>query len=160
MIVVADTSPINYLILIEEISILGDMYGHVIVPQSVHSELLRPGAPAVVRKWMEELLPPWLEVRTPPAAPDPTSDASLNALNLGEREAIMLATELNANRLLVDDLQGRIEAEKRGIRVTGTVGVLREASRFGLLDLASAVRRLQQTNFHISPQLLQRILSE
>ena len=121
MIVVADTSPINYLILIEEIDILAKMYGTVVIPRSVHDELLRPSAPEVVRKWISQL-PAWLEVRRPTSAPDPL----LATLDPGERDAIVLAAELYADQLIVDDWQGRREARKRGIRVMGTLGVLRD----------------------------------
>lgn len=64
MIVVADTSPINYLILISEISILERMYQQVVLPRAVYAELVRPAAPDRVRTWMEQP-PAWIEVRTP-----------------------------------------------------------------------------------------------
>ena len=51
MIVVADTSPINYLILIGEIEILTKMYGRVVIPNAVREELLRHSAPEMVRNW-------------------------------------------------------------------------------------------------------------
>ena len=89
MIVVADTSPINYLILIEEIDILTKMYGSVVIPHAVREELVRPSAPEPVRKWIAQP-PAWLEVRTPVIVPD----ASLAHLDAGERDAIMLAGEL------------------------------------------------------------------
>jgi predicted nucleic acid-binding protein len=123
MIVVADTSPINYLILIGEIEILAKMYGTVVVPRAVREELLRPSAPEIVRDWMSQM-PVWLEVRTPSNAPD----ALLAALDPGERDAIILAGELKADQLIGDDRQGRHEAEKRGIPVIGTLGVIREAA--------------------------------
>ena len=62
MIVVADTSPINYLILIEEIDILPKIYGSVVIPHTVREELLRASAPQLVRSWVDHL-PIWLEVR-------------------------------------------------------------------------------------------------
>jgi predicted nucleic acid-binding protein len=65
MIVVADTSPINYLILIEEIDILTKMYGSVVIPHAVREELVRPSAPEPVRKWTRSSRHAWLEVRTP-----------------------------------------------------------------------------------------------
>jgi predicted nucleic acid-binding protein len=142
MIVVADTSPINYLILIEEIDILTKMYGRVVIPPAVREELLRPSAPEVVRSWMSQL-PEWLEIKTPLNVPD----ASLSALDSGERDAILLAGELRADQLIVDDRQGRHEAEKRGIPVIGTLGVMREAATLGLLDLRNAVKRLEATTF-------------
>jgi len=155
MIVVADTSPINYLLLIEEIDILAKMYGRVVIPRAVREELLRPSAPDVVRMWASEL-PTWIEVQIPRNAPD----ESLAWLDLGERDAIMLAAELHADQLIVDDRQGRHEAEKRGIRVMGTLGVLREAATLGLLDLRVAVKRLEATSFYVAPEVLSRLLKD
>jgi predicted nucleic acid-binding protein len=111
MIVVADTSPVNYLILISEIDVLTKMYGKVVIPH----------APETVRTWIAKL-PAWVEVRSP----SNTLDASLAELDEGQREAIMLASELGADQLIVDDRQGRYEAVKRCIPVIGTLGVLRE----------------------------------
>jgi predicted nucleic acid-binding protein len=71
-----------------------------------------------------------------------------------------LAGELSADQLIVDDRQGRHEAEKRGIPVMGTVGVLREAAILGLLDLRAAVKRLEATSFHIVPEVLARLLKD
>jgi predicted nucleic acid-binding protein len=155
MIVVADTSPLNYLILIEEIDILAKMYGTVVIPRAVREELLRRSAPEAVRKWTGQL-PAWVEVHIPRNAPD----ESLAALDLGERDAIMLAAELRADQLIVDDRQGRHEAEKRGIPVMGTLGVLREAAAIGLLDLRAAVKRLEATTFYIAPEVLNRLLKD
>jgi predicted nucleic acid-binding protein len=90
------------------------------------------------------------------SAPDP----SLISLDVGERDAIMLAAELHADQLIVDDRQGRHEAQKRGIPVIGTLGVLREAAMLGLLDLRKAVKRLETTTFHIAPEVLTRLLKD
>jgi predicted nucleic acid-binding protein len=155
MIVVAEASPINYLIVIGEIEILTKMYGRVVIPRAVREELLRPSAPEMVRNWMSQM-PVWLEVHTPLNAPD----ASLAALDPGEREAIILAAELRADQLIVDDRQGRHEAEKRGIPVIGTLGVIREAATLGLLDLRTAVKRLEATSFHVAPEILKRLLKD
>jgi predicted nucleic acid-binding protein len=78
--VVADTSPINYLILIQEIDILPKLYGCVVIPQTVREELVRPSAPQLVRSWIDHL-PVWLEVRSAFAMPD----SSLARLDAGER---------------------------------------------------------------------------
>jgi len=64
MIVVADTSPLNYLILIHEIEILCKLYGRVLIPPAVQAELLHPHSPSVVSSWMQNP-PTWLEVRSP-----------------------------------------------------------------------------------------------
>jgi predicted nucleic acid-binding protein len=155
MIVVADTTPINYLILIEEIDVLAKPYGGVVIPHVVREELLRPRAPAAVREWTERP-PAWLDVRTS----SPGYDPALARLDAGEGAAITLAEELVADQLIVDDSFARRTAESRGLSVIGTVGVLQEAAALGLLDLRIAFKRLQQTTFHISSVLLAKLLTE
>jgi predicted nucleic acid-binding protein len=155
MIVVADTSPINYLLLIEEINILAKMYGTVVIPQMVREELLRSSAPQIVRAWISEA-PSWLEVRTPAQEPD----VFLAKLDAGERDAIVLAAELHADQLIVDDREGRRYAEQRGIPVMGTLGVLREAASLGLLNLGAALERLQATSFYVAPEVMKRLLED
>jgi predicted nucleic acid-binding protein len=155
MIVVADTTPINYLILIEEIDVLPKLYGRVIIPHAVSEELLRSRAPVKVQEWMKQP-PDWLEVLSPTVV----ADAKLAKLDAGERDAIALAEELSADQLIVDELLGRREAERRSLPVIGTVGVLREAAEVGLLDLRSAFERLRQTSFHVSPAILASLLND
>ena len=124
MIIVADTSPINYLTLIQEVDILPKIYGRVVIPPTVREELVRASAPQLVRSLINHL-PIWLEVRSPLAVPD----SSLAKLDAGERDAITLATELHADRLIVDEREGRREAERRGIPVIGTLGRCAQTAR-------------------------------
>lgn len=153
MIVVADTSPINYLILIDEVHVLAALCGRVVIPASVREELLRPRSPDSVRRWVRRP-PAWLEIRSPSAR----SDSSLAGLDPGERDVIALAEELPAEFVILDDLQGRREAERRHLHVIGTLGILAEAAEQRLLDLYLALQRLQQTSFHVSPQVLKQLL--
>ncbi|SPF46418.1 conserved hypothetical protein [Candidatus Sulfopaludibacter sp. SbA4] len=153
MIVIADTTPINYLILIQEIDVLASLYGRVIIPTAVYEELKCTVAPPLVRNWIERP-PKWLEVRAPAALQNP-GPAKLDP---GEREAIAL--ELAADQIIIDDLQGRRAAERSGLTVIGTLGVLRDASLAGLLDLTSAIDRLRHTTFHASPEILSRLLED
>ena len=72
----------------------------------------------------------------------------------------MLAAELRADQLIVDDREGRRLAEERGITVIGTLGVLKEAATLGLLDLRASVARLQTTTFYVAPEVLKSLLGE
>jgi predicted nucleic acid-binding protein len=155
MIVVADTTPVNYLILIGEIDVLAKLYGRVVIPRAVHEELADSRAPEGVRTWIARP-PSWLEILSPAADSDP----ALAGLDAGEREAIALAEQLSADQLIVDEILGRREAERRGLPVIGTIGVLREAAAEGLLDLRTAIDRLRQTSFHISPVILAGLLDD
>ena len=87
-------------------------------------------------------------------------DAALAKLDLGERDAITLATELQADQLIIDDREGRREAERRAIPVIGTLGVLREAATLKLLDIRVAVDRLQTTSFYVAPEVLATLLKD
>lgn len=118
MIVVADSGPLHYLILLEQVDLLRRFYGQVLVPQAVASELSTSSAPGVVREWMTR--PPlWVEVR--PVASEVVA-AITDDLDFGERSAIALAEALHADLLLIDEAAGRAEAKRRRLRVTGTLG--------------------------------------
>ncbi|MGD0547765.1 MAG: DUF3368 domain-containing protein [Terracidiphilus sp.] len=155
MIVVADTSPINYLVLIGHIDILPIFYGRVLIPPSVWSELQDIQTPEAVTKWVSQA-PEWLEVRSLIGVPD----ASLNFLDQGEREAIALAEELHAYRLIADETLARTEAIRRKLSVIGTLGVLRNAANSGLLSLPEALAKLQRTSFYVAPELIRSLLEE
>ena len=72
----------------------------------------------------------------------------------------MLAQSEAKVLLLIDEAAGRLEASRRGIPNTGTVGVLRAASIAHLLDLPSALALLVATNFRISKSLLDELIAE
>src|SRR6476619_3355861 len=96
--VVADTSPLNYLILIGEAQILPALFEKVFVPQIVQSELKHTEAPDSVRRWMSAP-PPWLEI-VPDE--DETEEPDLLRLDDGERVAILIAVRMRADLLLMD----------------------------------------------------------
>jgi len=153
MIVVADTSPLRYLILIDHTHVLPALYGHVLIPPAVSAELGRQRTPDLVRAWLAQP-PSWLEVRAPQSPPV----GLLPHLGMGEREAIALAEELAADAVLLDDRPARLEAERRHLNVLGTLRVLADAAELGFADLALALDRLQQTNLRARPELIRALL--
>jgi predicted nucleic acid-binding protein len=148
MIVVADTSPLNYLVLIDEVELLFALYDSVLIPVEVHRELQHPKTPPAVRAWASSL-PPWCQVRGLSSVPD----AALNELEAGERDAIQLALEMGIDTLLMDDIEGRREAIQRHLYVTGTVGVLEKAAQRGLTEFRASLERLARTNFRLSARI-------
>jgi predicted nucleic acid-binding protein len=148
--VVADTGPIRYLVLTEQIEVLPRLFGRIILPASVIGELTHAGAPPAVSTWARAL-PPWVEVRRT-SVPVP-----LNDLGPGESEAIALAIELDA-AVLLDEAEARSRALRLGLAVSGTVGLLERAAERGMLDLKDALTRLLRTNFRIAPNLIQDAL--
>ena len=81
-------------------------------------------------------------------------------LDEGEQEAIALAVEVAADLLLVDDWDARQEAERRHLRAVGTLRVLADGARLGLINLEESFERLRRTNFRASSTLLESLLDE
>ncbi|HWL93884.1 MAG TPA: DUF3368 domain-containing protein [Phycisphaerae bacterium] len=152
ILVVADTGPIHYLILIDAVDLLADLYDKLVIPQTVAKELGHGRAPEQVRRWVESL-PGWVEVHESPAY------ASARRLDLGELEAIALALELKPASLLLDEWEAKEEALRLGLPVSGTLGVLEKASKRGLVDLKQAIDRLLKTSFRIDSDLVRDVLS-
>ena len=152
---VADTSPLNYLVLIGEVDVLPRLFARVLIPDVVAGELRDPDAPLPVLEWVAHP-PSWIEI-----CPTPVSPERFERLDEGERAAILLAlAQFSAVTLLIDDADGRAEADRRGIPTTGTLGVLRAAAVLGLIDLPAALGRLGATSFRSPAAVVDQLLSE
>ena len=155
MIVIADATPLNYLILIHQADLLPRLFDRVVIPPAVFNELQHAETPESVRNWVVQP-PSWLQIHALRSAPD----QSLDYLDAGEREAIALAEEIGADQLLLDEIEARREAARRNLPFIGTLGVLREAARRGLVDLSTALALLQETTFYVDPELTRLLLEE
>ncbi|MEC4815378.1 MAG: DUF3368 domain-containing protein [Scytonema sp. PMC 1069.18] len=153
MAVVSDTSPLCYLVLIDLIDLLPELYGKVMIPQAVLNELSVPQAPEAVQAWIAQP-PAWLEVQS---VENPL-DVELIQLDLGEQEAIALAEQLGADLIIVDDRDARRIALQRGLNVIGLLGILGIATQQNLINFSLAIGRLQQTTFRPSPVLIESLL--
>ena len=137
--------------LLEQIAVLPALYTRVFLPPAVVTELQDLEAPAEVRAWVANL-PAWCEVRRPAPLGETETLANLGA---GEREAILLAQELRADVLLIDEEDGRQAAWSRALTVTGTLGILERAAERGLLDLPRTLAQLLTTTFRVRDELIQ-----
>lgn len=130
------------------------LYGRVLIPDSVVTELNHPRTPDAVKQWIASH-PAWLEVvPVPPSAPD-----VMPHLDRGERDTILLALKIKADLVLMDEREGVEEATRLGLTVTGTLGVQDRAAEKGLVDLPHALTRLRATNFRVSPLLLEELMA-
>ncbi len=151
-VVVADATPLHYLVLIGEIDLLERLYGEIAVPSTVVDELSATRTPTPVRNWAASL-PPWISI--PPRRE--RIPLPFPALGLGEREAIALARQTRNSILLTDDLRARVAAESVGVQVVPTIRILSTASAMSLVNFEDAVDRLRQTNFRISHKVIEQI---
>ncbi len=148
MTIVSNTSPLCYLALIGHAEILPKLYGNVHITQKVLEELRHPDAPPSVRHWATTP-PDWLKIHPDPEEPDQT----LAALDPGERTALHLSGQLRSDVVLLDESAARVFAVQRGLKVSGTLGVLCDAAQAGFLELPAALDLLRKTNFRASPEL-------
>ena len=130
MIVVADSSPLIALCRIGRLELLHDLFGQLVIPDAVWQEVVasHPGKAGVT----EIAAATWIGRQT-------IKDKALvnllrQDLGAGESEAIVLAREINADVLLMDERRGREAAKRLGITCTGLVGVLFEARRRGVVN--------------------------
>jgi len=130
MIVVSDTSPLTNLVAVGRLDLLHQLYGSLKIPQVVSEEIEAIGAEQ--RDSPQVQILSWIETRAV------TNRALVTALMLeldpGESEAIVLAIELQADLLLIDERIGRKAAARFGLNYVGLLGVLIEAKSKGLLS--------------------------
>jgi len=146
-VVVSDTSPLHYLILINAAELLPRLYSEVFIPTAVAAELSRPNTPQLVRNWIATP-PDWLQIRTPHVT-DHTFD-----LHEGEAQAILLAKELGVLSFLIDERKGFYVAESVGLEPIGLLGVLELCAAQHWIDFDEYIGRLRATTFRFHERLI------
>jgi len=144
-IVITDTSCLIALTNIKTLHLLPELYKHVVITKEVCAEFIEP-------------LPQWIEVKE--VANKKYQQLLENTLDIGEASAIALAIELKNVLLVIDELKGRKEAERLGIKITGTLGILFRMKQKGLIPaLKPYIDKLQETDFRISPPIVHKLLT-
>lgn len=145
-VIISDTSCLIILTKIGELDLLRQLYKTVTITQDI---LLEYG----------ELLPDWIEVQQ---SKDPYRQQLLEMqVDKGEASAISLALETNEHLMILDDWKARKLAERFGLCVTGTLGVIVRAKNNGIVSsIKPYLDKIKETNFRISEELEQSALAE
>jgi hypothetical protein len=158
--VVSDTSPLLNLAIIGELRLLRLQFGEIVMPPAVAAELQldssRPGSAAL----SEAVAAGW--IRTVVVGDQVLARSLLHELDPGEAEALALATQLQADLVLMDESEGRAAARRLGLRTVGVVGVLLRAKRNGTIaSVAVALGALiHEAHFRHSDDLIHTVLTE
>lgn len=152
-VVVVNTTPIIALSAVQQLDLLRHLYGEVVIPEAVRSEVLagrqRVGAGELVER-------PWIRTL---AVRDPGRADLLSDLDRGEAEVIALAQELQAGLVILDERLARRHAERLGLTLTGTMGVLLKAKAAGLIpQVAPLVAQIRAAGVHLGQALVRRVL--
>lgn len=156
MVIVSDTSPVSNLLRIGALNLLPQLYGRVVIPSMVWSELM------VLKKLGHDISSlenaGWLEIKSPGRPLYATELSTM--LDPGEAEAISLALELGADLLIIDEKDGRLAAMREGLEIVGTLGILLEAKRREIIPLVTpllyALR--EQARFRIGQALFEDVI--
>ena len=139
--IVSNSSPLIALDRIGQLELLHALLGEVVIPPAVEQEVFAENAP-----------PPWIRVA---ALRTPLDEAASPTLGLGERQAIALAVEVHAGRIILDDLPARRLAASLGLPVIGTVGLLIAAKNAALVTtVAPLLDDLVTVGFRLSSEVV------
>ena len=152
--IICNTSPLQYLHQLDQLSLLKSLAGRITVPTAVETEIaigIEWGVDLPVLRKLD-----WLDFLTPLCS---TAVPLVRDLGPGETEVIMLAMESSDCVVILDDALARKTAELLGIKVTGTLGVLLDAKRAGLIDdLTSVINHLEKLKFRLAPHTRKAVI--
>lgn len=152
--VVTNTTPIITLSLVGKLDLLQQLYGEVLVPPAVYTEVVAGGRSRIGVLEIQKAT--WLR-ETP--LPDPTRADLIADLDRGEAEAIALAQAIRADLLIIDERLGRRHAQRLGLSITGTLGVLLRAKNQGYIaTIEPLIREMRKGGIRFSDQLVARTI--
>jgi uncharacterized protein len=159
--VVSNTSPILNLAIIGHLHLLSEQFSTVLIPEAVYRELRLdedlPGSNDI----RIAIKAGWLQVK--PIHNRAFQETLARDLDRGEAEAIVLAIETNAERIVLDEREARRIAKTLNLPVTGILGILLTAQNVGSLSftLAQLIKALQEdAGFYLAEPLIQTVLQQ
>ena len=155
--IASNTSPLSNLAKVGKLNLIQQLYGMILIPTAVYEELLDGRAGETVITAVRSAS--WLEIQ--PVQNQELVSELRNRVNVGEAEAIALAIEVSATRLLIDERLGRQAALDLDLKITGVLGILLTAKRQGLITVVKPVMDslIAQAGFRISSQLYVNVLN-
>lgn len=159
MIVVSNASPLIGLALVDKLDILPTLFGQIHIAKAVHAEVIEKGKGHSGADKLAQA--DWLLTHSVSRRALTRLGTHPSSLHRGEIETVALALELHADLVLMDEHLARKFAQSKGLKVVGTLGILKEAYSAGwLADLRGTLDALRACGFRFSDALYQQILSE
>lgn len=155
-IIIADSSPLISLAIIEKLELLPQLYQRVLIPPAVWDEVTVQGFGLPGAEMVSQVK--WLERETPL----PVLSETLSILvDRGEAEALALAQSNPNSIVLLDDAQARRIAERLSIPRIGTLGILRRGKKAGLIsEVKVLIEKLRSNGIYIGSNLVEAVLRD
>jgi hypothetical protein len=158
---VADSSPLIYLAALSDIHFLRDLFGPIVIPPAVYREVVEHGTGFPVQGEVEAALDDWIAIKAVPNRRKIEELCGTACLDIGEAEAIILAQESQAERLLLDDQRAVGCARELGLNVTRTPVIYAEAKLRGWIpSVREKLDVLRKQGFRLSERHYRLVLKE
>ncbi len=158
MIVVSNTTPLIGLASVGQFKLLRKLFGEIYIHQAVYNEAVVFGREQGEAK-REVSGAKWVKVKE--VKDHLAVEVLLDELDLGEAEKIVLAREINADWVLMDEKKGRRKLDQLGLQKIGTVGILLKAKEMGYIKtLRPELNRLRENGFSISQRVIDAVLKQ
>ena len=153
--VVADASTLIGLSRIEQLDLLRDLYGEVVIPQTVYDEVVTEA------KYGSEKIKSAKYLKVEKVKDSKMVKLFLGYLGRGEAEVLTLSKEKKAELVLIDEKKARKAARRAGFEVVGVLGLLLAAKKRALIPaVRSFIEELSNQGFRLSKKVIQRALKE
>ena len=151
--IVSNTTPIISLLKLNRLKLLQKLYTQIYIPTAVFNEI-EAGKTKGYYKDLSKI--DWIDISE---IKDKQAVKYFLDLDAGEAEAIVLATEIDADLIILDEKLGRFHAKHADLKVTGTIGVLIKAKSEGFIEyLKPLLDELTDKDVWISEKLKREIL--
>jgi predicted nucleic acid-binding protein len=152
--VVVNATPIIALALIDQMHLLHSLYERIVIPSAVQAEISAGGAAGIGVRELREAT--WVDVVS---LQDPSRANLIADLAPGEAEVIAFAQERRADLVVIDERLARRHAERLGMRLTGTLGILLRAKQLGMVKaVAPLIDQLRQGGIHLGDDVVSEVL--
>lgn len=153
--IVSNTTPIISLLKLNRLDLLQKLYKQINIPSAVCKEIEAGKAKGYYKDLTRV---DWINIIE---IQDKQAVKYFLDLDAGEAEAIVLATELNADLIILDEKLGRFHAKHADLKVAGTIGILIKAKSDGLIEeLKPLLDELTDKGVWISEKLKSEILKK
>ncbi|MBW7871094.1 MAG: DUF3368 domain-containing protein [Flavobacteriia bacterium] len=151
--IVSNTTPIISLLKINKLNLLQKLYGEIIIPQEVYFEIEKGKSK---NYYIDLNTIDWIRILK---ISNPEAVSYFIDLDKGEAETIILANEIKADLVIIDEILGRFHANNIELKVTGTIGLLLKAKEAGHIDqIKPLLYELKNKGIWLSEDLINEIL--
>ena len=151
--IISNTTPIISLLKVDKLNLLKELYAKIIVPKAVYLEIEN----GKEKPYYHDLTQiDWIEIQE---IGNPVSRDFFLDLDEGEAEVLILAKELNADLVIMDEIMGRRYSKQLGFNLTGTIGILLKAKEEGLIEsMKDLLTELTKKGTWLSPKLIKKTI--